>query len=116
MIRKSEERSSTIRENLFGGEGAVKMQHLLNASEEMLGKGRLFAHFILEPGCSIGYHVHEGEAETYYFLRGIGEVNDNGELKTVHPGDVAHTNDGEGHGLKNIGDEPLEFVALILFK
>jgi oxalate decarboxylase/phosphoglucose isomerase-like protein (cupin superfamily) len=29
---------------------------------------------------------------------------------------VAHTNDGEGHGLKNIGDEPLEFVALILFK
>jgi len=101
---------------MYGGDGNVKVLHMLNGPDEMMGKGRLFAHLVVEPGCSIGYHVHEGEAETFYFLRGLGEVNDNGELKTVRPGDVAHTYAGEGHAVKNIGDEPLEFVALILYK
>jgi len=116
MIRRNDERTVSIRERLREGDGSVKIHNILNGSEEMYGKGRLFAHFTLEPGCSIGYHVHEGEAETYYFLRGTGELNDNGVVTTVNAGDVAVAWDGEGHSLKNIGDEPLEFIALILNK
>lgn len=50
MIRKSEERVAVVREQLFGGAGDTKMWHLLNGAEEMYGKGRLFASFVLEPG------------------------------------------------------------------
>ncbi|HPT82993.1 MAG TPA: cupin domain-containing protein [Limnochordia bacterium] len=116
MIRRSEERNVAVRENMRGGQGSVQMCHLLNGAAEMYEKGRLFAHFTLEPGCSIGYHVHEGEAEAYYFLTGTGEYNDNGVITTVQAGDVAVAWDGEGHGIKNIGTGPLEFIALILYK
>jgi mannose-6-phosphate isomerase-like protein (cupin superfamily) len=78
-------------------------------------KGRVFAHTTLQPGCSIGYHIHSGESETYYIYSGIGEFNDNGTLKTVYAGDVTMTPAEHGHGIKNIGDEHLELIALILY-
>ena len=116
MIRRSEERTIAFREEMRAGQGIVKIVSLLNGAEEMYGKGRLFSHFTLEPGCSIGFHVHEGESETYYILRGTGEYNDNGTLEVVQAGDVAFAADGEGHAIKNIRDEPLEFIGLILYK
>ena len=82
----------------------------------MYHKGRVFAHTTVWPGCSLGYHVHANESETYYILSGTGEFNDNGELKTVQAGDVTFTPAGEGHGIKNTGSEPMDLIALILFK
>ncbi len=116
MLKRRADRLAVTRENMRGGQGPVTMFHLLDGDEEMYRKGRLFAHFILEPGCSIGYHVHEGESETYYILKGTGEYSDNVMVTTVHAGDVTFTADGEGHSIKNIGEEPLEFIALILYK
>lgn len=116
MIRRSGEKRVELKESFFQGQGRVIMRHLLNGPEEMYGKGRVFAHSTLEPGCSIGYHIHENEAETYYIYSGQGEFNDNGVIKTVTAGDVTFTGAGEGHGLKNTGSEPLEFIALILYK
>ncbi len=37
----------------------------------------------LEPGCSLGYHEHHGESETYYIIQGQGEYNDNGKYRPV---------------------------------
>ncbi len=116
MIRKNDEKVVSIKEKLFDGEGQVTMRSLLNGAEEMYGKGRVFGHSTLQPGCSIGYHVHHDESETYYFLSGLGEFNDNGNKVVVQGGDVTCTGAGEGHGIKNIGNEPLEFITLILFK
>jgi mannose-6-phosphate isomerase-like protein (cupin superfamily) len=89
---------------------------LLNDEEEMYRKGRVFEHTTIQPGCSIGYHVHTNESETYYILSGMAEFNDNGMSDTVQTGDVTFTPSGQGHGIKNIGKEPLELVALILYK
>ena len=116
MIRRSNEKNVEHKPAPFNGDGDITVRHLLNGQEEMYGKGRVFAHSTLEPGCAIGYHVHENESETYYFYSGKGELNDNGTIVTVSAGDVAFTGTGEGHALKNIGDEPLEFIALILYK
>jgi mannose-6-phosphate isomerase-like protein (cupin superfamily) len=116
MIRSSQEKKIEFKENLFQGEGGVTVRSLLNNPEEMYGKGRAFAHSTLEPGCSIGFHIHKDESETYYIYSGTAEFNDNGVLKTVSAGDVTFTGAGEGHGLKNIGAEPLHFIALILYK
>lgn len=44
MLRRSGEKATAVKEQMFGGESSVRMWHLLNGSEEMRGKGRLLAH------------------------------------------------------------------------
>ena len=115
MIRRREERALDVKQ-MFGGQGQAKMFRILEGADEMYGKGRVFNHLFLEPGCEIGWHVHHGDGETYYILKGQGEYSDNGTVTTLGPGDVAFVDDGEGHSLKNVGQEPLEAIALILYK
>jgi mannose-6-phosphate isomerase-like protein (cupin superfamily) len=116
MIRSSNDKLVAVREHVFGGDGSITVRNLLNDEEEMYHKGRVFAHTSLQSGCSIGYHVHKGESETYYIYSGVGEFNDNGTIKTVKAGDVTYTPSEQGHGIKNIGEDPLELIALILYK
>ena len=115
MVRRSEEKTVEVKK-LFGGEGEVEMHRILNGSDEMYGKGRVFSHVHLAPGCEVGWHIHHGDGETYYILRGRGLYNDNGTEFEVGPGDVTFVDAEEGHALKNIGEEDLEAIALILFK
>ena len=114
MVKRNTSYETQITENMRGGDGAVKIEHLLNA-EELNNKGRLFARITMEPGCSIGFHVHENEMESYTIISGEAEYDDNGEIITLYPGDTTHTPAGEGHAVKNIGDTTLELIALILF-
>ena len=114
MIRRNDERIHE-RKKMFGGEGEAIFHRILNGPEEMYGKGRVFSHLVLERGCEIGWHVHNGDGETYCILKGLGLYNDNGILREVGPGDVTVVGDGEGHALKCISDEPLEAIALILY-
>lgn len=116
MIRQKSALLVESKVNHLGGEGEITIRSLLNTPEEMYNKGRVFAHTTLQPGASIGYHVHENDSETYYIYSGTGEFNDNGAVRTVQAGDVAFTGSGEGHGIKNIGKEPLELIALILYR
>ena len=114
MIKTAETLQVVELEKRFGGKGKVKNKALLNL-EEFRGKGRLFAHNVIPPGASIGFHKHEGDFETYYILHGEGVINDNGELKPVKTGDVVYTSSGESHGLENTGLQDLEVIALVLF-
>lgn len=82
--------------------------------EERNQKLRLFSHAKLRVGEEVEYHIHEGESETYYILSGKGIYNDNGTEMLVEEGTLTFTPSGNGHGLKNIGDEDLSFIALIL--
>lgn len=102
-----------IREQMRGGKGSIKITHILK-QDELKGKCRLCAQMSLEPGSSVGLHRHENEEEIYYITRGKGLVNDNGTETEVNAGDVVLTPDGEEHSIENIGDEPLEFTAVIL--
>lgn len=77
-------------------------------------KIRMFGHAELLPGQEIKYHTHEGESETYYILSGKGLYNDNGKETEIFPGSVTFTPSGNGHGMKNTGEENLNFIALIL--
>ena len=115
MVRYNNEAKYTEKK-MFDGAGMARMRLILETNAEMYDKGRVFNHLFLDPGCEVGWHIHQGDGETYYILKGHGEYNDNGTVVTVGPGDVTFVDDGEGHSLKNIGDEPLEAIALILFK
>ena len=100
-------------ENMAGGQGHVLIKRLLN-EKQLNGKCGLYAEVTLEPGCSLGYHEHHGESETYYILAGQGEYNDNGAYRPVSAGDITYTPSGKGHGLSNTGNSDLVFMALII--
>ena len=100
-------------EHMAGGNGHVIIKEILDA-EQLNGKCGLYAQVTLEPGCSLGYHEHHGETETYYLTKGAGIYNDNGKEYPVEVGDVTFCAEGNGHGIKNAGEEDLVFVALIL--
>ena len=79
FIRRNGE-TAPIYKEMFGGPGETEMHRILLGADEMYGKGRLFNHVVLHPGCALGWHVHDGDSETYYILRGEGEYSDNGTL------------------------------------
>ena len=114
MIRKKEDQAIEFR-CIRGGKGETEQHKIAESVEELYGHGRLFNLMIVELGNSIGLHTHEGDNEIFYFLSGTGEYNDNGTIVEVGPGDTTICSDGELHGLKNTGDVPLEFIALILY-
>lgn len=113
MIKEAKELRIDKVKNLQKGEGVIEMIHLLE-KEEFHGHGRLFARFIIEPGDSIGYHIHENEQEVYYLLKGQGLYNNNGKEIVLKEGDTALCKNGEGHSIKNTGEGDLEFIALIV--
>ena len=75
---------------------------------------RLFSLIQVKPGEEVEYHMHVGESETFFILSGQGIYNDNGNKIEVTPGMVTLTPSGQGHAIKNIGDEMLVFIALIV--
>ena len=103
-------------QKMFGGSGEVIMHKLLNGAEEMYGKGRVFNYIRLEKDCEVAWHIHKGDGETYFILKGEAEYSDNGRPVTLRAGDVAFVDDGEGHSIINKKDEPVEAIALILYK
>lgn len=72
------------------------------------------ASITLPPGATVSDHMHEGEAEIYRIISGVGTYNDNGVEVQVGPGDVTLCSSEERHGLRNSGDEPLVFDAIII--
>ena len=107
------EATREIRKNCRGGKGQVIMDNIL-PKEAMGEKCRVYAKITIAPGDSFGYHVHEGESESYYILSGEGTYDDNGTKRTVRAGDVTLTKSGEGHGIENTGSEDLVYMALVL--
>ena len=115
MVRRKAEQTVEERPQMQGGQGVVQLQSLLLGEGEMNGKGRLFSTITLPVGASIGHHVHKDEMEAFYVLSGRGEFDDNGAMVPFEAGDLLYTATGDGHGLKNTGNEPLKLVAMILY-
>jgi len=114
MIKKASVLRTNDEVRLKGGRGTIQVVNFLE-KEENCGVGRLFGVSIIPPGCSIGYHKHEGDFEVYYFLEGKAKVCDNGTEDILVPGDCMVCYDGDSHGIENIGDCDLKYIALILY-
>jgi len=114
MIKRKAEIQGKVLNNFKGGVGDVTMFHFLT-EQEARGTGRLFAKTVIEPGNSIGTHTHEGDMEAYYILKGKALVSDNGNEVILEPGDCNVCQDGQSHSIKNVGEEALEYIAVILY-
>ena len=115
MVKRKGSYETLRNEKMRGGEGVATIENLLTPAE-LYEKGRLFAKITVDTDSSIGYHVHEGEMESFFIVKGTAEFSDNGETVILNAGDTALTESGSGHSVKNAGDTPLEMIALILYK
>jgi len=115
MHRFNGEYTSEIRENMKGGTGKVRFEHIWkkNSNEEMWSSCRMFSRITLHPGDSVGIHSHSGEEEIFYILSGRARAWDNGEWIELSPGDCTMCRDGEEHSMECIGDEPCTYLAVI---
>ncbi|MDD3154282.1 MAG: cupin domain-containing protein [Victivallaceae bacterium] len=113
MIRRQNQYRKEIRDAMKGGDMSVEIAHLWEA-EELGRNSRLFATLTLKVGASIGYHVHEHEAEYFTVLSGRAEVDDNGKTAILEPGDTIRTGAGEGHSVRSVGEETLVLLAVIV--
>ena len=95
------------------GKGEIFITHLLTP-KEMVGKCAMFASVRIPVGASLNVHKHVDNNETYYILQGTGLYTDNGTTYTVKAGDTTFCADGDTHGIENVGDDDLIFIALII--
>ena len=95
------------------GKGEIFITHLLTP-KEMVGKCEMFASVRIPVGASLNVHQHVDNNETYHIIRGTGLYTDNGKTYTVKAGDTTFCADGDTHGIENVGDEDLIFIALII--
>ena len=110
MIRYQKDMASIIHHKLREGEGDTCMTPLF---EEHIPHIRILAVITLEPGCSIGAHLHENESEAFYILEGEPTILNDGEYITLHPGDAHLCRNGDKHSLMNRSDKPIRVLAII---
>ena len=116
IYRKLEELTPIPLEHCMGGKGVVMMEKLLNAPEEMLGKGRAYVRHTLNPGVSIGMHTHEKEMETMVLIAGKAKHIINGEVQHLKKGDIIGAMPGDTHSIACEGEEPLVVIAQVLYE
>lgn len=113
MIKRKEEMVSEIKVHMRDGDGQAVVTPVLS-KDEYNGHSRLVATIVLEPGCSIGPHVHENEEEIFYIIEGQATYFDNGETVTLNAGDSCVCLSGQTHSIANKGEKTLRLFAVIL--
>lgn len=112
MRRRMAEVRPEERRAVRGGEGRALLEAYLRPGE-MAGV-EFLSRVTLDPRASIGEHPHPGEEELYLILDGRGEGILDGEPFDVAPGDAFLCRKGHSHGLRNTGEGPLSFLALLV--
>jgi mannose-6-phosphate isomerase-like protein (cupin superfamily) len=94
------------------GQGVLWCTELL-ADYKKAGSGFKYLHDnVLDPGASIGEHVHTGDEEIYVILTGRGQMKIDGVVRDVGPGDVCLTRGGHRHDLTNGLEGPMHFLVV----
>ncbi len=94
------------------GNGFFHLEKIL--THELRDKCSLYARVTVPPGVSVSDHKHEGNGESYFFLKGSGTYTEDGVSRPISAGDSTWTPSGSSHGLENTGSEDLVFMALIV--
>ena len=89
-----------------GGEKKLRAKMFWDGTTRIL-------HGILEPGASIGEHLHDENCEVLFILKGQGTIIDDGVASSVLAGDCTYCPKGHRHSLINSGSADLEFYAVV---
>lgn len=113
MILKAKNATKYSEETPMDGKGIVhfdNLNHFTPPAENLI----TFSIATLGKGSEVGYHLHDEDIEIYYILSGKAVYNDDGEEACLSAGDVTYTPVGSSHAIKNVEDEDLVFMVIIL--
>ena len=114
MIKRADNMTANVKVKMRGGDGQAVVTEILDKGEYK-GSARLIGTILLEPGCSIGAHVHENEEEVFYIIEGTATYDDNGKDELLHKGDSCVCLGGQKHSIANrTENENLTVFAVIL--
>ncbi len=115
MFRRHDEMQMNILDRCHGGEGKLQCFSVMQAVDST--QGILFMHDdIIEPGASIGEHLHESEEEIYFVVEGHGTMILDGKQMPMGPGDVSLVVPGHTHGLINSDESPMRLIVVCVRK
>ncbi len=101
----------TWRPAIHGGVGRIATRHIWGPGD-FVSTWTFLDHAILEPKASVGYHYHDALEECFVVLAGNGHMTVADHTFVVGPGSVTWQGIGQGHGIYNPDDRPLEFLRL----
>ncbi len=84
--------------------GAITLRILLTS--EQTGGTHVVFEDIVQPNIGPPRHIHHDQDETFFFLEGEFDVEVDGQLYHMAPGDVAFIPRGATHAFKNVGETP----------
>ena len=82
-------------------QGIITLRVLLSGSQTN-GSHAIFED-IVEPGIGPARHIHHGQDETFFFLEGSFDVEIDGALHHMEPGDIGFVPRDTVHAFKNVG-------------
>ena len=94
-----------------GGKGGAERLDYLSPGD--MAGADFVSVLTLDPGATVGEHLHPAEEELYLVLQGEGSGLLDGETFRVGPGDAFLCKAGHTHGLVNPGPKPLTFLAVL---
>jgi len=95
-----------------GGKGALDWT-LIVGRDELHGRHLNFVHDdVLEPGVSIGRHLHHTDEEYYLVVEGHGTMTLDDRRIPVGPGDMTGVFPGGSHSLENTGTTNLRVLVI----
>lgn len=98
-----------------GGEGRSRWKMLMNGMH-LEGQWNCVEYVVLEPGGSVGEHVHLRTEEIYYIRSGRAVMTMDDERFEVGPGDLITTPIGASHAIANpFADEEMHFFVVEVF-
>ncbi|WP_016908915.1 cupin domain-containing protein [Streptomyces xiaopingdaonensis] len=97
-----------------GGEGVCRWKMLMNGMH-LEGEWNCVEYVVIEPGGSVGEHVHLRTEEIYYIVSGRALLTMNGEESEVSAGDLVTTPIGAAHAIANRGDTDMHFFVTEVF-
>lgn len=115
MIFYAKDRTASVREKVWDGEGEVHGLNAISANSRPENSCvQMIAENTLPKGASIGFHIHHENEEIYIVTKGQALFIDNDKQEYIlNPGDSTLTRRGEGHAIAQHGDEPMTFLAVI---
>ena len=93
------------------GYGALEYRRLWSANS-FVSNFFAVSHAVLQPGDSIGYHLHKNREEIYYAVRGTGRVTVDYETVPFLAGDASLCGLGSSHGVWNNSEGLLELLVM----
>lgn len=111
MILKNQDEG--IRREKLGGSGKGQALAFPVAIPDQNGAFVMTTRLELEPGASVGYHLHADTEEVYFVMSGEGLYTEEDESRTVKAGDIMLCRMGRSHGIENTGKETLAIGAAI---